>query len=630
MPKNDPLKPKSIFTASYGNWMPADTDQPPVPGKQDRFKLPRFNNELLCKRVEPVLLGSNLLNKASCTSIALIPKIRHVSVPLGDAELRVDKGSKTLFITQTVHWEECAFLTEEQFTDLFTNLAAEGIIRACEKFGATADGVVELARQYQRRRVEFCPLVYQETVQLESPMDDEYRNRLTEEERVFTGLNPYNWFVQFRPPLKEERINKLSIDTRLVNFNADDPFHADDFVRIANAMLKSPLATLNICHGERSPYWPKLFNTFKWVPRISISHPPNFSGLQHLSPDLLLLDCEAKIESEESLNFLKNFRALKWLSLKGQKVRLDRFENLATLEALRLIEVSQASLNSLSKLSNLQSLEICGAPASIKNLAPVTEIQKLRYLGLIALRLETIDLVRELPNLEFLVLDTLNNLTSIPDMSELQRLRRLQLVSLKRLSDISAIAKIPHLEDLLIYGTKQLTSEDFKCLIGHPTLKSVYVDPLPSGESLAKMLGLTGLNARRRFQFTTEPPIVEEKSPSALEKKQTTKNSKKESVADEDRQELALCIKLTEQFGNSNDLLLYGDLEDQIDQILKEDLLGHVDGNDVGAGFYTIYCVGLDADAMYQAIASEISVNLPKGTYFEVKSPSGNKTKKLL
>lgn len=610
--------------ATYINHMYADTQKVYIPG-ENRFELPKIDHELLNKRVEPVLLSSNLLEKAKCISVALIPDIRDVSIPLGSPLIQVK--SKTLFVKSNVHWEECAFLTEEQLTDLLTSLAAEGIICACEKYGANADGAKELARQYQRRKIEFSPLVYQETIILESPKDAEYRYKLTEEERVFTQLNPYNWFVQFRAPLKEERINKLSIDTRLVNFSADDPFHADDFVRIANAMLKCPLATLNISQGARSPYWPKLLSTFKWVPRISISYPPDFSGLQYLPHDLLLLDCEARIHAEESLDFLEHFNALKWLSLAGPKVRLDGFENLETLEALRLIEVSQSSLTALSKLSNLESFELCGSPSSIKNIAPLGDIQKLRYLGLIALKLETIDVVKELPNLEFLVLDTLNNLKSIPDLSGLKRLRRLQLVSLKRLSDISEIAKIPHLEDLLIYGTKQLTSDDFKCLIGHPTLKSVYVDPMPDGEPLTKMLGLTGLNARRAFQFSTEPPIISKKSSSVSEKR---KPVEEETTAESNHRELALCIKLTEQFGDSDDLLLYGNLEEQIDQILKEDLLGHVDGNDIGAGFYTIYCLGPDTNAMYKAIAAEISAELPKGSYFEIESSTGKKTKKRL
>lgn len=628
MAKKIQLDSVSIFTASYINWMPADTNQPGY-GNQDRFKLPLFDQEILCKRISPLLLGSDLLKNALCTSLALIPDIRHASVPLGEVKIRADKGSKTLFLKPRVHWEECGFLTEEQFTDLFTCLAIEGIICACEKYGANSDMASELAKEYRRQKIEFCPLVYNETLQLETPQKNDKRISLTAEERVFTQHNPFSWFVQFRPPLKEDRINKLSNDTRLVNFSADDPFHADDFVRIANAMLKSPLATLNITHGERSPYWPLLLSTFKWVPRISITHPPDFSGLKALSTNLLLLDCEAKIEAEESLDFLKQFTSLKRLSLTGPKVRLDSFENLVTLEALRLIEVSQSSVASLSKLTNLESLEICGSPGSIKNLAPLGDLQKLKHLRLIALKVDAIDVVKELPNLEFLALDTLNNLTSIPDLSGLQRLRRLQLVSLKRLSDISEIAKIPNLEDLLIYGIKQLTSDDFKCLLNHPTLKSVYVDPAPDGEPLTKMLGLTGLIARKTFEFSEEPPILAERMSTVSKKAEGRKRSEKEQAVDANQLELAICIKVKDQFGDADDLLFCGNLEDRIDQILAEDLLGHVDGNDVGAGLYTIYCVGPDANSMWKAITSEIAGEFPKDTYFVFENSSGRKVKKL-
>lgn len=634
MDNADPKNANQVFGATYVDCMCADMSLLPDPFQYGRYRPPLLDHDHVREIAEPVLRNSNLLKKAACKALFFSAHIRHASVPLGVPRISINKGE--MWVTANIHWEECGYLSNEQFTDLFIRLVADAIIFACEKYGTNSDEAKELANRYDRPTIEFSPLIYKATVDLESPQNDETRTKLTSEEMFFTALNIYQWAVEFIHPLKEERLNKLSIDTRYVTFSADAPFHSDDFVKIANAMLKSPLARLRISSGERSAYWPNLLSNFKWVPRIWLSQPPDTSGMELLSPDLLLLEYEPEIVAEESLDFLKHFRTLKWLLLRGPQIELNRYENLSSLEALRLCDVSQHSIESLFKLSQLQSLSICrSAGTPIKDLAPLTDIQSLRYLELAVLKLDNIDSVNDFQNLEYLSLDKLNNLVELPDMSDLKRLRRLQLNTLKRLNDISAIAKIPNLEELIVYGMPQFTSENFKCLIAHPTLKSIYIEPTPKGESVTKMLGLTGLNARRIFEFSEEPPILIERTLRSLSSNsrgdsKRMKNAPKDKAKENAHQELAVCIKLTDDFPDSDNLRLYGDLEDAMDKVLGDDLLGYVEGNDVGAGFYTIYCQGPNANAMYKAVSAEFSKALPKGSYFEVEGKSGKKSRKTL
>lgn len=114
--------------------------------KPDRFRLPLVDDDLVRERVEPVLRNSNLLKKAACKSFHLTAHIREASVPLGQPFFEISKGD--LWATINVHWEECGYLTEQQFTDLFTRLAADAIILACEKYGANDGGAKELICLY--------------------------------------------------------------------------------------------------------------------------------------------------------------------------------------------------------------------------------------------------------------------------------------------------------------------------------------------------------------------------------------------------------------------------------------------------------------------------------------------------
>lgn len=150
------------------------------------------------------------------------------------------------------------------------------------------------------------------------------------------------------------------------------------------------------------------------------------------------------------------------------------------------------------------------------------------------------------------------------------------------------ISQAPNLEDLVIYEMEQLTSENYKCLIAHPSLKRIYINPEPRGVSVTQMLGLTGVNARKTFEFGKEPPIILERKPelptrisgSALDR-ETNSNAQEEDEDDDEKLELelAICIKLTDYFPYAENLRLYGDLEIAVDEILGEDLLGYVEGS---------------------------------------------------
>jgi hypothetical protein len=53
----------------------------------------------------------------------------------------------------------------------------------------------------------------------------------------------------------------------------------------------------------------------------------------------------------------------------------------------------------------------------------------------------------------------------------LHQLEELEVATMKSLRDISSIARAPALRFLALWDCRSLTPENFKCLLGHPTLK---------------------------------------------------------------------------------------------------------------------------------------------------------------
>ena len=63
-----------------------------------------------------------------------------------------------------------------------------------------------------------------------------------------------------------------------------------------------------------------------------------------------------------------------------------------------------------------------------------------------------------------------------------------------------------------------------------------------------------------------------------------------------------ICLRLSEMFGSDSERDAIGQLEEQITQVLEDEKLGKVHGNEIGAGTYTILCVA-KADAEKTIIA---------------------------
>jgi hypothetical protein len=74
----------------------------------------------------------------------------------------------------------------------------------------------------------------------------------------------------------------------------------------------------------------------------------------------------------------------------------------------------------------------------------------------------------------------------------------------------------------------------------------------------------------------------------------------------------------------SDEWQLFSEIEERLETILETDLLGRWDGQEIGAGYYTIFFVGPDGNAMYEELKSELASSLPEGSYIEIEGAENN------
>jgi len=94
----------------------------------------------------------------------------------------------------------------------------------------------------------------------------------------------------------------------------------------------------------------------------------------------------------------------------------------------------------------------------------------------------------------------LRRVERLPSMAGLTNLRRVHLHTMKGLRDLSPLTQAPALEELLVWDMNHLQVDDFRCLVGHPTLKAVGV-AFASARKASEVENLLGLPGAPNYRF---------------------------------------------------------------------------------------------------------------------------------
>ena len=305
-------------------------------------------------------------------------------------------------------------------------------------------------------------------------------------------LNDYPFHRSIRPPITEEQLRPL--DPLCMRVQFESPLTDSDHVKLAKFLADYPKMPLR-AYGHYS--LPNLY-FLRHYPFISEFQVDNFllksaQGTEYLPETLEYFGLGQTKTKNISLGFLKRFSHLKDLYLEGHTKHIETISNLLHLERLVLKSVTLPDLELLLPLKQLWALDI--SLGGTKNLSLLPQIGGLKYLELWMIKgLHDLSMVGEITSLQNLFLQALKNVTVLPSFSNLRQLRRVTLHTMKGLTDLSAVAAAPALEELIVVAAPQLSPDDFKPFIGHPTLKKICIG-LGSQRKNEQVQALLGLPA---------------------------------------------------------------------------------------------------------------------------------------
>lgn len=188
---------------------------------------------------------------------------------------------------------------------------------------------------------------------------------------------------------------------------------------------------------------------YKEIPNIR-----NFTISSYNTKDYttLLSNTELKhfgIEETKStavdLSFIKEFKSLESLYVDGMKKGLDNVKHLKKLNRLTFRGVKLEDLDFLADLNNLEELRLLFG--SYKNLDSVSNLKQLKSIEFSRVRqIPNFDFLNSLENLEIIEFEGMSKMEQIPNLSRLKKLKKIQIHNNLRLRDIKSISEVPNLK----------------------------------------------------------------------------------------------------------------------------------------------------------------------------------------
>ena len=215
-----------------------------------------------------------------------------------------------------------------------------------------------------------------------------------------------------------------------------------------------------------------------------VSNQTDFSFLNNLESPLetLFIATDESKHSKSDISVILKFKQLKSLRIWRYNKNLEQIiTGLPELEELVLRSVSGLkNINFIAEKQTLKKLQLnsCG----IDNYEPIKKLKTLKALGLWKpTKLESLDFISELTDLQYLFLQTVNNPTNFPKIDNLNKLKRVVLYSVKSISDFSSLSKATQLKEFAFYDIQGQKPEDFLPIITNNSIKKVYLWYFKSG-----------------------------------------------------------------------------------------------------------------------------------------------------
>jgi hypothetical protein len=300
-------------------------------------------------------------------------------------------------------------------------------------------------------------------------------------------------------PLTEAMLAPLDARSRSVQFKT--ALRDEDYERLGRFMADYPDVLLYVYGRDPALRDLHFLRYFPTVRRFAtrLFELETLDGLAYLSPDLEYLSIGSTRSRKFSMGPLARFSRLEELYLERQSKDLHTIGRLKNLRRLTLQSITLPDLSILTPLERLWSLDI--KLGGTKDLTLLPSIGRLKYLELWMIRaIEDVSPISELSSLQDLLLQALRRVERLPSMAGLTNLRRVHLHTMKGLRDLSPLTQAPALEELLVWDMNHLQVDDFRCLVGHPTLKAVGV-AFASARKASEVENLLGLPGSPNYRF---------------------------------------------------------------------------------------------------------------------------------
>jgi len=194
------------------------------------------------------------------------------------------------------------------------------------------------------------------------------------------------------------------------------------------------------------------------------------------------------------ISYLKKLKVLKFfVAFQSAKVRLKPLTSLTKLEELKIFHIRD-----IEEIENFSSLKYIGLESlkidNLNFLKPLINLEKIElrsseritdYSGLYDLpnlseafivknyKDTSAEFLSHLKNLEKLSISDFNSVAKFPSLQNLNKLTYLSINSWKILNDISGVAKAKNLEEFSAFVGKEFKPEALKVLIDHANIKTI-------------------------------------------------------------------------------------------------------------------------------------------------------------
>jgi hypothetical protein len=282
------------------------------------------------------------------------------------------------------------------------------------------------------------------------------------------AFESYPFIRQVESPLTPKMLQPLDPRCLVVQFGA--PLQERDYIELSRFVAAYPSVNFRAySHGDFHDL--EFLRHFPFVRNFQADlwSLDNWDGLRYLPADLKFLGLGAT-KKTLSLEILSRFADLKELFLEGHHKDIGVVADLKRLEDLTLRSITLPDLSLLVGLERLWSLDI--KLGGTKNLALLPQLKSLKYLELWMVKgLDDVSPIASTISLQSLFLQALRRVEVLPALDALVHLRRVGIETMKGLKDLRPLAATPFLEEFSAVDMGHLQPEDFRCFVGHPTLK---------------------------------------------------------------------------------------------------------------------------------------------------------------